>query len=99
MERKHIPQITDFETLDEHSVGWYFDPDCHYPREGEQKCVVFRCPNGHHAAVTLHSIEPNGEINASILCWKNDYHEFGILDGWPTNMRKRAGEHFPELVN
>jgi hypothetical protein len=98
MERVHVRQETDYANLDKKGEAfWYFD-DCNYPDANGRKEVVFRCPNGHGAACTNHSIEPNGEINASVLCWENDYHEWCILDGWPSDMRKRAGEHFPEKI-
>lgn len=95
MDRKHIPKL-DIEKLGQKGVvGWYFEP-CNLAEGSED--VVFQCPHNHRAALVDHSIEPDGTVNASVLCWENDYHEFVILDGWPTNKRKRAGSHTLETI-
>jgi hypothetical protein len=54
--------------------------------------VVHRCPKCRKASEMLnHSVEPNGEVNASIACFPPcDYHVWGILDGW-SNGKKEAG--------
>lgn len=47
------------------------------------------------SALTNHSIESNGEVNASVLSTDGtgaEYHEFVILDGWNPSMYKIAGE-------
>lgn len=43
-----------------------------------------RCPLcGNAAKMTNHSVEPNGEVNASIACFAPcAYHVWGILQGW-----------------
>jgi len=42
------------------------------------------CPRGHGGSLVNHTIEPNGEVNASYLCHRADcgWHEMVVLEGW-----------------
>ena len=54
--------------------------------------------------MTNHSVDHDGTVNASVACngrkWLGedngrepcDYHEWVILDHWPSNWSKRAGQ-------
>jgi hypothetical protein len=106
-ERKHVPRLTDFDQpsgwyFEDEGCGKPFveNPD--------GSMVVFKCPNCHmHGSLRLHNVDANGEVNASVGCngkkkvqqapneWARvpcDYHEYVILDEWPTNCAKLAGE-------
>lgn len=79
MERIHIPRD------DEHNAPgtWrFFDGQPHH-----------RCPKCKRGSVMVnHSIEPDGEVNASIACFPPcDYHVWGILNDW-TFGNKPAGQ-------
>ncbi len=94
MNRKHLPKL-EIEQLGKKGVaGWYFEPS----NRGDGDEVIFQCPNNHRGGLALHSIETSGEINASILCNGNDYHEFCILDDWPSNLFKKAGNPIVEKL-
>lgn len=54
-----------------------------------------------YSLLTNHSIDQNGEVNASVLCTDgtgNEYHEFVILEDWPKDIHKVAGEEEPQVV-
>ncbi len=53
------------------------------------------------ALLTNHSIDPSGEVNASVLCTDGtgaEYHEMVIFDDWPSDMKKLAGEEAPQKI-
>lgn len=54
---------------------------------------VHRCPEClRAAAMVLHSVDADGEVNASIACVSPcGYHVWGKLDGW-THGVKKAGD-------
>ena len=92
MERKHIPHLQ-FDSIPESGGGWAV----------LDKEIEFFCPNCRHwAGLRLHSIDQNGEVNASVACAGKkklgeervpcDYHEFVILDDWPHDWSKKAGD-------
>lgn len=85
MERKHLPKLNN-KQIGENILGWFL------VNTNEGKKVIFQCPSGHRAGLELHSIDRNGEVNASVLCYENDYHEMVILDDWDNNFYKVAGE-------
>ena len=45
------------------------------------------CPRGHKANLRDHTIEPDGEVNASILCGEPEcgWHVWGTLEDWSVN--------------
>ncbi len=87
MDRKHLPKL-EGDQIFEHKAGWFLinEKDGHIP--------AFHCKCGENGELRNHSIESNGEINASVLCPKNDYHEFCILDDWDKCYRKKAGDRY-----
>ncbi len=63
--------------------------------------MLMRCPKCLQlSGLQLHSIEPNGEVNASVLCnckvegGECGWHEWVVLDGWDPEWRKNAGEEY-----
>lgn len=104
MDRKHIPKI-EYGSFPP-GAGWgladHYDPITHQKSgyEPQWLCPVCR----HWYRLTLHSIEKNGEVNASVLCpgkrWNGpekdellpcNYHEFVIFDDWDPRYYKVAG--------
>lgn len=74
----------------------------HIPRDDEKNAPGtwrfydgqphYRCPQCKRGAVMVnHSVEADGEVNASMACFPPcTHHIWGILDGW-TYGRKAAG--------
>jgi hypothetical protein len=104
MSRKHFPKTKKIYNYnhEEDPFGW-FVADC-VTQRGEKlgKRVMFKCPKcKQFGCLTLHSIDRNGEVNASLLhhypidgketC---GYHEFIVLDGWPRDYIKKAGDEY-----
>ncbi len=100
MERKHLPKIKEF--TNPITGGWYIGKgDQHIPElKGDMVYIIV--PNIQGAGrLTNHSIERDGEVNASVL-QKGvnkkgedvEYHEFVILDDWDNKMSKEAGKQF-----
>ncbi len=65
--------------------------------------MVMRCPKCKGlTALLLHSIDTNGEVNASVLCNQKrkvedtecGWHEWVVLDGWDPAWRKVANEEY-----
>ncbi len=72
MKRKLINKIkaVDFKNL----PGWYM---------GTENAPTFRCPECKGSGdLTAHTIDDNGEVNASVLCHCGKYHEFITLKDW-----------------
>lgn len=56
--------------------------------------LMFRCICKKFTATLLnHSVDANGEVNASILCGAKgcNYHIWGILEEWEVGRTKKAG--------
>lgn len=93
MDREHFPKL-DNPTGARDEKGW-----CIHREDGIEK-VFLSCPGIRGMSrITHHSIEPNGEVNASVLCTQpwgdegmNEYHAFVVLDNWDTAYRKNAGD-------
>jgi hypothetical protein len=64
--------------------------------------LMFRCPKCLClGALGLHSVDQNGEVNASVLHQRPSagvetcgWHEWVTLEGWPPSLHKAAGERF-----
>lgn len=91
MERKHIPR------LDIHGrgvfkagLGWMA-----MDTGDDEIAILFQCPTGHKATIANHSIDSDGTVNASVLCYAEcGYHEFVVFDDWPPAWSKPAGAPF-----
>jgi hypothetical protein len=104
MDRKHIPKALEDAIREED--GHRYIARAH--PEDPSSWVIFddrvymHCEGVYgYALLTLHTIDSNGEVNASVLCTDGtggEYHEWVILDDWPSKMHKRAGQDTPELV-
>ena len=45
--------------------------------------VDLKCPNGHIGILRCHGIEPNGDVNQSVICPQGcDFHEYINREGW-----------------
>lgn len=100
MNRKHLPKIEKW-TMPE-TGGWFIDDTNGKGVDMKGDEVYIQCfPIQGYGRLTLHSIEPNGEVNASVRnvgADKNgntvEYHEFVVLDNWSPAHSKKAGERF-----
>jgi hypothetical protein len=93
MERVLIPKLAT-EDLGTGKLGWYMDEIKIDPKDyhGDIRYPAFQSPCcNKRSAMTNHSIEPNGEVNASILCLCGTYHTYGIFEDWDSTLKKRAG--------
>lgn len=92
--RKHIPRINPYSFPD--TDGWFLAN-----AEGGL-VVLFRAVGiKGYGKLTPHSIDANGEVNASVLIRgvndagePSEYHEFVTLDDWDNRMTKKAGDEF-----
>ena len=79
--RVHLPRVP----CDSMLPGWSF-----FSIGGRPDSVVVRCAHCKSMGMLVkHSIEPNGEVNASIYCCEPG-HIFAVLDDWPEGLRKSA---------
>lgn len=72
--------------------GWFF-LQLH---EGgpDRRMVCVRCEHcGTTGRLVAHSIETNGEVQASINCCEAG-HDFYRLEDWPSDLHKPRGEEF-----
>jgi hypothetical protein len=93
--RQRIPKLSVFDDgVFKAGLGWMVTDT------GDNEiAILFQCPNSHRATIGRHSIDHEGYVNASVLCYANcGYHEFVILDDWPSHWSKPAGEPFVEGV-
>ena len=109
--RKVIAKIEPFtfpkDEQGNHLAGWFI---AQVENEGEE--VYFVAPNVRGVGrLTNHTIEPSGEVNASVLIkgvgYEDDengnpkdaeYHEFVVLDGWDDHYRKDSGKGSPTFI-
>lgn len=51
---------------------------------GDDRSFIISCPKCGLEACANHSIEPNGDVNPSVVCPHDgcDFHEFVTLEGW-----------------
>ena len=101
MKRKHIAKTENWKYPKDKEgnrvAGWFIDP-----KDG----VFFITPNVRGMGrLTLHTIDNNGEVNASVLVRgvgydgkDAEYHEFVILDDWDSSYHKDAGKVMPDKV-
>ncbi len=71
-DRLHLAHVD--QNADDDPPGWYF-----WDLSGGARAVVTRCAHcGSQGMLTSHSIEPSGEVNASIYCCEPG-HAFYVL--------------------
>lgn len=81
--RDRLPRLAD---MNAPLGGWFF-----WKLDEQPDAVCFRCPDCRsNGLLRLHSIKPDGEVNASVVC-SCGYHEFVVLDLWPSELQKLAG--------
>lgn len=96
--RKTIPRIQPYEFPD--TDGWFLAN-----AEGGIM-VLFRAAGIQgYGKLTAHSIDANGEVDASVLIRGTDesgnpaeYHEFVTLEDWDRRMTKRAGDEYVTIA-
>ena len=110
MNRIHLPRLPDVEHTNNFDVtpykgkaGWFFDVRSYIEMEDgfniPAKMAIFLCTCGELGTVTKHSITSDGEINNSLLCRMNcGFHEWGILDNWPSDHFKNVDDLFVRKV-
>lgn len=90
-QRVHLPRLDLGKLGIRDLAGWW--TNCELPSGNIE--ILFRCANNRNAGIANHSIDSNGEVNASVLCHCGcGYHEFVVLDNWPKKWSKAAGEKY-----
>jgi len=92
--RVHLPKLEGEELTKAGIAGWgMMELQVGDEYEKETRYPVFKCPFCDKcSSLSLHIIEPSGVINNSILCRCGRYHEWGLLDDWPSDSKKSAGK-------
>jgi len=103
MARYHLKKLPE-DSFDDPNTGggWIVHKEVSYEKdEYLGHYMMMRCPKCLQlAGLELHSIEPNGEVNASILCncrtkdGECGWHEWAVLDEWDSRWRKNAGDRY-----